>query len=166
MSVDTTLDHAPVATARSVLHRVEARVTRAARPVALPLLRVCLGLVFVWFGALKVVDVTPVADLVAQTVPWFDRSWFLPALGTFEIVMGLALLVGRALTVVCVVLVGHLCGTFLVLVMVPGAAFQNGNPLLLTTVGEFVIKNLVLISAAIVLASQLRRPPLPSGGAA
>jgi len=56
---------------------------------------------------------------------------------------------------VCAVLAAHLCGTFLVLVMEPELAFQNGNPLLLTTIGEFVVKNLVLISAALVLASKL-----------
>ena len=70
--------------------------------------------------------------------------------------LGLALIIGRFATLVSAVLVAHLCGTFGVLVMQPELAFQNGNPLLLTTIGEFVVKNLVLISAAIVLASQLR----------
>jgi putative oxidoreductase len=41
-------------------------------------------------------------------------------------------------------------------VMEPELAFQNANPLLLTTIGEFVVKNVVLISAALVLASKLR----------
>jgi putative oxidoreductase len=39
---------------------------------AVPALRISLGLVFVWFGALKVADVSPVSDLVARTVYWFD----------------------------------------------------------------------------------------------
>ena len=39
---------------------------------------------------------------------------------------------------------GHLAGTFLVLIMQPQLAFQDGNPLLLTTIGEFVVKNVVL----------------------
>ncbi len=56
------------------------------------------------------------------------------------------------------ILVGHLCGTFLVLVMEPQLAFQKGNPLLLTTIGEFVVKNVVLISATLVLAAKLRTP--------
>ena len=140
------------ATARSA----EDLVVRAARMVAPTLLRVSLGVVFVWFGALKVADVTPVGDLVAGTVPWLDRSWFVPALGAVEVVLGLALLVGRFLTVVGAVLVAHLCGTFLVLVMEPQLAFTDNNPLLLTTIGEFVIKNVVLISAGVVLIARLR----------
>jgi uncharacterized membrane protein YkgB len=138
------------------LSQLEDRVVGVVRRVSLPLLRVSLGVVFIWFGALKVADATPVGDLVAGTIPWLDRAWFVPVLGAVEVVLGLALLVGRLLTLVVAVLVGHLCGTFLVLVMEPELAFQNGNPLLLTTIGEFVVKNIVLISAALVLASRLR----------
>lgn len=36
-------------------------------------------------------------------------------------------------------------------VTAPGWMWRGGNPLLLTTDGEFVLKNLVLISAALVL---------------
>lgn len=140
----------------STLAGLEQRVIAAVRPLSVPLLRVSLGLVFVWFGALKVADATPVADLVAGTVPWFDRSWFVPLLGAVEVALGLALLVGRWLTVVTVVLMGHLAGTFLVLVMEPQLAFQHGNPVLLTTIGEFVVKNVVLITAALVIATRSR----------
>ena len=82
----------------------------------------------------------------------------MPTLGGVEVILGLALIIGRALTVVSAVLMGHLAGTFLVLIMQPELAFQDGNPLLLPTIGEFVIKNVVLISAALVLASKLREP--------
>ena len=135
---------------------VEQRAVAVLRKVAPTLLRVSLGLVFVWFGALKIADLTPVADLVAGTLPFLDRTWFVPVLGAVELALGLALLIGRAITVVCAVLVAHLCGTFLVLVMQPELAFQNGNPLLLTTIGEFVMKNVVLISAALVVAARMR----------
>jgi putative oxidoreductase len=135
---------------------VERRIAGVLRPYSLSLLRYSLGTVFIWFGALKVFDATPVADLVTAAVPFLDASWFVPLLGVVEVALGIALIIGRWLTLVAVALVGHLCGTFLVLVMEPGIAFQHGNPLLLTTEGEFVAKNLVLISAALVLASRLR----------
>jgi putative oxidoreductase len=50
-------------------------------------------------------------------------------------------------------------GTFLVLVIQPEVAFQDGNPLLLTTEGEFVIKNLVLLSAGLMIGSRLKALP-------
>ncbi|MCG8916603.1 DoxX family membrane protein [Actinokineospora sp. PR83] len=118
---------------------------------AIALLRGSLGLVFVWFGALKLADLTPVADLVARTVPWLDRPLLLASLGAAEVALGVALWLGRLLRWVAGVAVAHLLGTFLVLVVQPQVAFQAGNPLLLTTEGEFVVKNLVLITACLVL---------------
>lgn len=146
----------PFASPMVTLSRVEQRISTMVRPYSLSLLRISMGVVFIWFGALKVAHATPVADLVAGAVPWLDPSWFVPALGGVEVALGLALVAGRWLTAVAAVLAGHLSGTFLVLVMEPSIAFRHGNPLLLTTVGEFVVKNVVLISAALVLASRLR----------
>jgi len=146
------------------LGSAEARLAAAASRLSRPLLRVAMGAVFIWFGALKVAGTTPVADLVAGTVPWLDRTWFVPALGAAEILMGIAVLIGWHLTLVCAVITAHLCGTFLVLVMEPGLAFQDGNPLLLTTIGEFVVKNVVLVSAALVLASSSAPRRSPSTG--
>jgi uncharacterized membrane protein YkgB len=134
---------------------------------AVTLLRGSLGLVFVWFGALKVADVTPVADLVARTVPWLDRDLLLVSLGSVEIALGAALWLGRRLRWVAALALVHLLGTFLMPVVQPQAAFQAGNPLLLTTEGEFVVKNLVLITACLVLVSADRprrtRHPLDTG---
>lgn len=133
------------------------RVLGFLRRVSPWLLRASLALTFIWFGALKVAGTTPVAALVADTIAWvpgINPGWFVPALGAFEVLLGAALLLGRAPRLVLVTLVGHLTGTFLVLIVQPEVAFQNGNPLLLTTEGEFVVKNLVLISALLMLAAQ------------
>lgn len=123
--------------------------------VAPLIMRVALGVVFVWFGALKIANVTPVAKLVADTLAWVpvDPDVLLPALGAFEIVLGAMVVVGWQLRLVLTVLIAHLCGTFLVLVVLPQVAFERGNPLLLTTIGEFVVKNVVFIAAAVLLAA-------------
>jgi uncharacterized membrane protein YkgB len=127
---------------------------------SVPLLRVSLGVVFIWFGALKFTNSTPVAELVANTVPFLPARWFVPALGAFEVALGLALLVGRWLGVVALLMVAHLSGTLLVLVTQPHVAFKDGNPLMLTMTGEFVVKNLVLMAAGLVLAAaSTARPP-------
>jgi putative oxidoreductase len=120
---------------------------------SLPLLRISLGVVFIWFGALKLTDMTPTAELIAATVPFLPSSWFVPTLGAFEVVLGLALLIGRRIGIVAALMVAHLGGTFMVLAMQPEVAFQRDNPLLLTMTGEFVVKNVVLIAAGFVLLS-------------
>jgi putative oxidoreductase len=124
--------------------------------VSLPLLRVALGVVFIWFGALKLTGSTPVGELVARTLPFLPAHWFVPALGIFEALLGVALLAGRYLAIVAALMVAHLTGTFLVLVTQPDVAFQNGNPLMLTMTGEFVVKNVVLIIAGLVLIGRSR----------
>lgn len=136
---------------------VETQAVGALQLISVPVLRAAIGVVFIWFGALKVANATPVGDFVANTLPWFNRAWVIPAVGVFEIIIGLALIIGRFLTVVCAVLIGHLAGTFLSLVMQPDVTFQHGNPLMLTAEGEFVMKNLVFIAAGLVIAARFRR---------
>ncbi|MGH8945471.1 MAG: DoxX family membrane protein [Acidimicrobiia bacterium] len=115
------------------------------------LLRISLAAVFIWFGALKVTGTSPVERLVVDTVPGADGSWFVPLLGGFEVALGVALLFG-VYPLVVAALVIHLVGTFTVMITQPELAFQNGNPLLLTTEGEFVVKNLVLLTGALTIA--------------
>jgi putative oxidoreductase len=137
---------------------VDDRIAAALHARTPDLMRWALGLVFVWFGALKIANVTPVADLVAHTLAFVPvpSAVLLPALGAFEVVAGVLLITGKMLRPLLVLLLGHLAGTFLVLVTQFDVAFQDGNPLLLTTEGEFVIKNLVLIVGVLVVAGGLR----------
>ena len=139
------------------LRIVEDRTVDILQAISLPLLRLAIGAVFIWFGALKLSNDTPVADFVANTLPWFNRAWVVPALGAFEVAIGLAMIAGRFLTLVCAALVAHLAGTFLSLIMQPDVTFQHGNPLMLTTEGEFVVKNLVFIAAGLVIAARFNR---------
>jgi putative oxidoreductase len=132
---------------------VDAKVVDFLAGHAATALRYALATVFIWFGALKVIGRSPVADLVADTITFIPGSLIVPAMGVVEVVIGVGLLVGIGLRAVLLVFLAQMLGTFLVLVTQPAESFQDGNPLLLTTVGEFVIKNIVLISAGLVIAS-------------
>ena len=133
--------------------RVDAAMVGFMAAWGIRLLRICLGIVFIWFGALKVSGHSPVVALVAAAVPWFPPETFIPFLGVWEILVGAGLLFRVALRLVLLLFWLQMAGTFLVLVLRPDIAFQQGNPLLLTAEGEFVIKNLVLISAGLVVGS-------------
>ena len=121
------------------------------------ILRISLALVFIWFGLLKVVGLSPVVALVANTVYWLPAEVFVPFLGFWEVIVGFGLLLRWNLRLTLFLFWMQLAGTFLVLVLQPTIAFQAGNPLLLSTEGEFVIKNLVLIAAGLVVGSTVRR---------
>jgi putative oxidoreductase len=134
------------------IHGADRRLSGFFRTWGIPALRVSLAVVFIWFGALKIFGVTPVADLVANTVYWFDPDWVVPSLGAVEVIVGLGLLFNVAMRAVLGLFFLQMIGTFLVFVLQPEVAFQDGNPLLLTVEGEFVVKNLVLIAAGMVIA--------------
>lgn len=138
----------------SRLDRAERALIGLAGRIGVPALRLTLAITFLWFGALKITNDTPVADIVANTVNWIpgvEGSWFVPFLGVVEVLLGAALLFNRGLRVVLPLLFAHLAGTFLALITQPDVTFQGGNPVMLTTEGEFVIKNFVLLSAVLVL---------------
>lgn len=101
--------------------------------------------------------VTPVTDLIAATVYWVDPDWFVVSLGVVEMLVGAGLVLRRAMRIILAVFLAQMAGTFLVLILLPDIAFQDGNPLKLTMEGEFVIKNLVLLSAGLVVGSMVRR---------
>lgn len=144
----------------SVLSAVE-RFGETIRPTlarySVLLLRTALGLIFAWFGGLKVAGTTPVGELVANTVPFVPADLLVPALGWFEVGVGVLLISGRLVGWAVAAMLAQLAGTFLVFVVQPETAFQGGNPLLITMEGEFVAKNIVLIGAGLVVAAYAGR---------
>lgn len=119
------------------------------------LLRWSVGLVFVWFGALKTVGMSPAQELVARTVYWFPPDVFIPILGYWEILIGLGLIIRPLARLAIALLFLQMPGTFLPLVLLPDVCFTS-IPFGLTIEGQYIIKNLVLISAAIVVGGTVR----------
>jgi uncharacterized membrane protein YkgB len=127
------------------------------------LLRWSLALVFIWFGVLKPFGLSEANELIEATVYWaFDPAWFIPVLGWWEVLIGVCLLWRPLIRVALLLLALQMGGTFLPLVLVPEATW-NQPPWQPTLAGQYIIKNLVIISAAIVVGGTVRRAehPLP-----
>jgi uncharacterized membrane protein YphA (DoxX/SURF4 family) len=137
---------------------LEARLLRALHKWSIPSMRVVLGVVFLWFGALKLFGISPVASLVQQTCGFVPFQPFFLLLALWEIGIGCGLILKRALRFTLALMVLHLAGTFFALLQVPSLFFSHNNPLYLTMQGEFVIKNLILVTAALVVAGYEVRP--------
>lgn len=136
---------------------VDAAITEILAKTSLPLLRASLGVVYLWFGALKVAGASPVADFVADTLPFLPRRAAVLGIGLWEMAIGAGLLARVALRPMLILFAIQLAGTFLPFLTQPRSMFQRGNPLLLTTEGEFVLKNLVLLAAGVAVGSSIRR---------
>jgi len=120
------------------------------------LLRYSLGIIFIWFGALKPFGMSPAQELVANTVYFVDPEWFIPILGWWEVAIGVGLLYRPLIRPAIALLFLQMPGTFLPLVLLPDVCFTS-FPLGLTMEGQYIIKNLILISAALVVGSTVRK---------
>lgn len=138
--------------AGSFLADVADLVIAVLKPIAVPALRLALGVVYVWFGVLKIIGASPIADLVAAMVPFLPADAAVIGMGAVEVALGAALIVGVLVPWVAAAQVLHLMGTFAVFVFQP-AAVHDGNPLLVSLEGEFIAKNLVLIAGLFVVAA-------------
>ena len=138
-----------------ILSEIELRVGAGMERHGLLLLRIGMGIVFIWFGALKVTDSSPAADLVEQTMSWLPFPAFAYFLAGWEMTIGVCFLFKPLLRVGLVLLFLHMPGTFLPLIIIPARIFLE-FPFVLTLEGQYVVKNLVLIAAAIVIGGTVR----------
>ncbi len=122
--------------------------------VSLPALQISLGIIFIWFGVLKVFGDSPANDLITKTVYWFNPDVFIPILGIWEAAIGLCLLVPSFIRVGLFLLALQMPGTFLPLVLLPEVCFVS-IPFNLTLEGKYIVKNLVLIGAAMAVGGRL-----------
>ena len=122
----------------------------------LTIMRIALGIVFFWFGALKLVPgASPAEELVRSTIYFVDPDWFLPILAIWEMVIGLGLLSGLFLRLTLLLLFAQMAGTALPLVVLPEVVWTR-FPFVLTLEGQYIVKNLVIIGSAIVLGGTVR----------
>jgi uncharacterized membrane protein YkgB len=142
---------------RGPIDRLDDAVAGFLERYGITLLRLALAVVFIWFGVLKVIDRSPVEDLVKDTIYFLPGDTFFVILGVWEIVVGVGLLIPVVLRLTLLLFWLQMAGTFLSLIILPDLAFQDGNPFLLDVTGEFIIKNLVLIAAGLVIGSTVRR---------
>lgn len=125
-------------------------------------LRIALGAVFVAFGVLKFFPgVSPVESLVEGT--WAVLTFgivggqlALVLTAVIETVAGLALISGVFARFGLVMLAIAFVGIFSPLVFFPSELFGAAGPTLL---GQYVLKNVVLVTAALVVASRVLRGP-------
>jgi len=118
-------------------------------------LRISLALVFIWFGALKPLGISPAEELVKRTVYWLPPELFLPVLGFWEVAIGVCLLYRPLIRAAVLLLFLQMPGTMLPLILLPDVCFTN-FPFGLTLEGQYIIKNLILISAGLVIGGTVR----------
>lgn len=148
-------------TVPSRLEPIDVRLTDWMARHGVLLTRVALGVVFLWFGAIKLVPGwSPAAELATRTVTKLTFGVVppeisLPVLALWEVAIGLGLLSGRALRATLLLLFLQMPGTLLPLVFFPRETFTI-FPIAPTLEGQYILKNLVLVGAALVVGATVR----------
>jgi uncharacterized membrane protein YkgB len=140
------------------LDRVSIKYMRSA---SIPAIRLSFGIIFIWFGILKPLHLSPAEHLLKATVVWLPfgspDSW-LAIIGLWEVVIGVFFLFKKTTKLAIILLLIQMVGTFMPLVFLPDVTFQKHNFLLPTMEGQYIIKNLIIIAAALVLGGEVGRP--------
>ena len=138
--------------------KIDRRIAGWMERHGLLLLRLSLGVIFIWFGGLKLFPgLSPAEALVKATVYWFPPDVFFPILGVWEVLIGVGLLFHPLVRFALFLLFLQMPGTMLPLFILPEECFTL-FPFGLTLEGQYIIKNLVLISSAIVVGGTVRHP--------
>lgn len=117
--------------------------------------RVSLGGFFIWLGLLKQAGLKTTTSLLAHTVYWGTPDVVVPLLGWWEFAIGVCLLFPRLIRVALLLLLVRLPGTLLALVLLPDVCFVR-IPFAPTPEGQYLIKDLMLFTAAIVIGGTVR----------
>ncbi len=137
-------------------NKIDQSVTRWMARTGLIFLRVGLGVIFLWFGVLKFFPgLSPAENLVRNTIYFFDPDIFITVLATWEALIGVGLITGKFMRLTLLLLFLQMPGTALPLLILPDVVW-NIFPYGLTIEGQYIVKNLVLIGAGLVLGGTVR----------
>lgn len=141
--------------------RLDTKITGWMARNGVLLLRVSLGIVFLWFGALKFFPgLSPAQDLATRTLDILTfgqvpATVAIPLLATWECLIGIGLIFGLWMRATLFLLFMQMIGTVTPLFLFPSEAFTR-FPYAPTLEGQYIIKNLVLVGAGIVIGATVR----------
>ena len=116
------------------------------------LLRVSMGIVLLWIGALKFADPSPVVGLLNASLPFLASTGVVYVLGAVEVLLAVLLLAGIGVRYAGLALVGLFAGTLLIFLIAPQVTYGEAGFPRLTLAGEFLLKDLVLAAVGFALA--------------
>lgn len=136
---------------------IDQAIISTVRKVSIPVSRLAIFVVYFWFGSLKVLGLSPASPLVLalldRTMPFVSPDAFLVWFGLFEVLIGVIFLIPRFARLAIALLVIHLVTTVMPLVLLKSSLWTG--MMVPTLEGQYIIKNVLIVALAIVVASNL-----------
>jgi uncharacterized membrane protein YphA (DoxX/SURF4 family) len=145
----------------SLYHQLDEQITFFMRNYGITFLRVSLGIIFLWFGVLKFFPgLSPADEIATKTISTLSFGLVKPGVSLFtlalwETLIGVGLIAGRYLRIILFLLFAQMLGTMTPLSLFPEETFTH-FPYAPTLEGQYIIKNLILISAGLVVGATVR----------
>lgn len=142
-------------------HKVDKKITDWMAKNAINLIRISIGIIFFWFGFLKFFPgVSPAENLAVKTIDdltlgLLSKQSIIIGLAALESIIGLMLIFNFMIREALLLLFVQMAGTVTPLFLYPGEAF-TAIPYGLTLEGQYIVKNLVIISGAIAVGATVR----------
>ena len=120
------------------------------------LIRLSLGIIFLWYGLLKFFpSLSPAEELATKTIDilffgLIDPVLSIKLLAILEVSIGLGFILGIYTRFITVVFIGHMLFTFSPLFLLPELSFTHA-PYAFTLVGQYIVKNIVFILAGVLI---------------
>lgn len=139
------------------IQKIDSSLINFFRRIFVPSARIGLFIVFFWFGLLKVLGLSPASGVVQRlfenTISFMEFPTFLVLFGLFECLIGILFLIKGMERIVIPLLLVHMITTFGPLLFLPEEAWQSF--MVPTLAGQYIIKNVVLVAAAVGIAAHL-----------
>jgi len=145
---------------KDVLNKLDSKFIKIMKNASIPSIRLSFGVIFIWFGVLKPLGLSSAEGLLKSTVIWLpfgSPEMWLIIIGLWEVVIGVFFFFKKTTRIAIILLFLQMVGTFMPLVVLTEVTFQSNNFLLPTLEGQYIIKNLMIISAALVLGGEITR---------
>ena len=125
------------------------------------ILRISMGIIFFWFGMLKYFEgLSPAESLAIRTIDMLSFGLIGPevvryGLATWEVLIGVGLIFKIYLRETLLLMFAQMLGTLTPIVLLPDEVFTI-FPYGLTLEGQYIVKNLVIIGAGMVVGATVR----------
>ncbi len=147
---------------KTLYNKIDDGITAFMIKYGILFLRISVGIVFIWFGVLKFFpNLSPAQDIATNTINkltfgLINSNITIIFLAIWETLIGIGLIFGKYLRVTLFLLFLQMIGTMTPLLLFPSETFTQ-FPFAPTLEGQYIIKNLVLISAGLVVGTTVRK---------
>ena len=142
---------------QSQFEKLDQTIAKHMNRWGLYLVKISFAIIFFWFGILKPFGWSTAIPLVESTVSWlpiFEPKAWVQIIGWWEVAIGILFLFQKTIRIAIALLFLQMIGTFMPLILLPEIVYQSGYVLLPTMEGQYIIKNIMIISAAVMVGGK------------